>query len=59
VLAGGGGEFFAGGAGDRFGQIEEGVVFALAEVLRLEKLGEADDLRASAGCVGDALEGFR
>ena len=44
MLAGGGGELFAGGAGDGLCQIEQGMIFALAEVLGLEKFGEADDL---------------
>jgi hypothetical protein len=32
------------------------MVLALAEVLRLEKFGEADDLRAASGGVGDTFE---
>ena len=54
VLPGGGGEFLSGRAGDGLGQVEQGVVFALAEVLGLEKLGQADDLRAFGGRVGHA-----
>src|SRR5437868_2867459 len=42
MLAGGGGEFFASGAGDGFSEIEEGVVFALAEVLSLKEFWKAD-----------------
>ena len=41
-LAEGGG----GGAGDGLGDGEEGVVFALAEVLGAEELGQADELGA-------------
>jgi hypothetical protein len=45
------------GTGDRFGEAEEGVVFALAEVLGAEELGEADELGALAGGFVDALCG--
>ena len=41
------------GAGDGFGEVEEGVVFALAEVLGAEELGEADDVGAGAGGLAD------
>ena len=58
MLAGGGGKLFGGGAGDGFGEIEERVVFALAEILRVEKFGKADDLSAASGGVGDAFESF-
>jgi hypothetical protein len=34
------------------------VVFALAEVLGLEKFGEADDLSAASGGVGEAFQSF-
>jgi hypothetical protein len=34
------------------------VVFALAEVLRAEELGEADDLRAETGGLADAVGGM-
>ena len=53
------GQLLGGRARDRLGQIEQRGVFALAEVLGLEKLGEADDVRAAAGGVGDAVEGLR
>ena len=46
-----------GGAGDGFGEGEEGVVFALAEVLGAEEFGEADDVRAGAGGFADAVGG--
>ena len=32
--------------GDRLGQVEERVIFPLAEVLCLEQFGQADDLRS-------------
>ncbi len=37
---------------------EEGVVFALAEVLGAEELGEADDVGAEGGGFADAGDGF-
>ena len=52
------GEDVGGGAGDGLGEAEEGVVFALAEVLGAEELGEADELGALAGGFVDALGGF-
>ena len=52
------GEDVGGGAGDGLGEAEEGVVFALAEVLGAEELGEADDLGALAGGFVDALGGL-
>ena len=47
VLADDGGERGGRGAGDGLGEVEEGVVLALAEVLRAEELGQADE---SAPC---------
>ena len=58
VFAGGAGEDVGGGAGDGFGEAEEGVVLALAEVLGAEELGEADEVGALAGGLVDALGGF-
>ena len=52
------GEDVGGGAGDGLGEAEEGVVFALAEVLGAEELGEADEVGALAGGFVDALGGF-
>ena len=52
------GEGVGGGAGNGFGEAEEGVVFALAEVLGAEELGEADELGALAGGFVDALGGL-
>ncbi len=52
------GEGVGGGAGDGFGEREEGVVFALAEVLGAEELGEADELGAETGGFVDALGGL-
>ena len=52
------GEDVGGGAGDGFGEAEEVVVFALAEVLGAEELGEADDIGAKAGGFVDTLCGF-
>jgi hypothetical protein len=57
-LAADAGEGVGGGAGDGLGEREEGVVFALAEVLGAEELGEADDVGALAGCLVDALGGL-
>ena len=37
---------------------EEGVVFALAEVLRAKKLRQADELRTSKRSFADAGDGF-
>ena len=53
-----GGEAFGGGAGDGFGEGEEGVVFALAEVLGGEEFGEADEVGSGAGGFADAVGGF-
>ena len=58
MLAGGRGELLAGGTGNRFSQVEQGVILALAEVLRLEEFGQADDLGAASGGVGYAFESF-
>ena len=52
------GEGVGGGAGDGLGEAEEVVVFALAEVLGAEELGEADDLGALAGGFVDTLGGL-
>ena len=46
ILPGGGGEFFGSRPGNRLGQIEQGGILALAEILCLEKLGQADHVRA-------------
>ena len=43
-------------SGNRLGQIEQRCIFALAEVLRLEKLGQADDVRALSRRLGNAVE---
>jgi hypothetical protein len=56
VLAGGGGQLLAGRAGDWFRQVEQGVVFALAEILRLEQFGQADHLGTASRGVGHAFE---
>jgi hypothetical protein len=58
VLASGGCEFVGRGAGNLFSQVEQGMVFALAEVLCLEQFGNADDLRAASGSVGYTFESF-
>ena len=58
MLARGGGKFFAGGAGNWFSQIEQRMIFALAEILGLKEFGQADDLRAASGSVGHTLEGL-
>ena len=57
-LAADGGEGVGGGAGDGFGEREEGVVFALAEVLGAEELGEADEVGAEVGGFADAADGL-
>jgi len=54
-LAADAGEDVGGGAGNGFREIEEGVVFALAEVLRAEELGEADEGGSLTGSLVDAL----
>jgi len=58
VLAGDGGECACGGAGDGFGEGEEGVVFALAEVLGAEELGEADEVCAGESGLAGAGDGL-
>ncbi len=57
-LAANSGEDVGGGAGDGLGEAEEVVVFALAEVLGAEELGEADELGSLAGGFVDALGGL-
>ena len=52
------GEDVGGGAGDGLGEAEEVVVFALAEVLGAEELGEADEGGSLAGGLVDALGGL-
>ena len=56
VGAGGGGKFFGTRPRNRFGQIEQCVIFALAEILRLKKFGQADDFGAASGRVRDAFD---
>src|SRR5215472_3765255 len=56
IFAGCSGQCFATRARDRFGKIEERVVFTLAKILGLEKFRQTDDLRASSRGVGDAAE---
>ena len=56
ILPGSGGELFRRWSGDRFGEIEQRGIFALAEILRLEKLGQADDAGAFARRLCDAIE---
>ena len=46
------------GPGMDSADVEEGVVFALAEVLGAEELGEADDVGAGAGGFADECGGF-
>ena len=53
VFADDGGEALRAGAGDGLGEVEEGVVLTLAEVLGAEELGQADELGAGAGCLLD------
>ena len=52
--------------GNRLGQVEEPQIFALAEVLRVKKLGQADNLRALCGgalhvlnCTREIIVGVR
>ena len=56
ILPGSGGEFFRARARDRLGEIEQSGVFALAEILRLEELGQADDIGALACGLRNAVE---
>src|SRR5262249_9905233 len=58
VFSCGGGQLFAAWAGDGLGQIEQRMVFTLAEVLRLEKLRQANDIRATLSGVSNALQSF-
>ena len=53
-----GGQALCAGAGDGFGEGKEGVVFALAKVLRSEELGEADEAGTGAGGFADTVGGF-
>jgi hypothetical protein len=58
VLSCRGGESLAGRPGNRLGQVEERMIFALAEILRLEKFGQAHDFSPAPGRIGHAFEGF-
>ncbi len=58
LFAGDGAEALGAGTGDGLGEIEERGVFALAEVLGAEELGQADDLGAFAGGFADAVGGL-
>ncbi len=58
VLADDGGERGGRGAGDGLGEVEEGVVLALAEVLRAEELGQADESSAVPGGLAHAGDGL-
>src|SRR6202020_1163704 len=58
VLASRSGEFVARWTGNRFSQIKERMIFALAEVLRLKQFRKADDLRATSGRICHAFERF-
>ena len=55
-LQGGGGELLRAGAGDRLREIEQSGVFALAEILRLEEFGQADDIGALACRLRNAIK---
>jgi len=52
-------ERFGGGTGNRFGQVEIVGIFFAAEILRTEKLFEADDLRSTLGRLADGLHRAR
>ena len=58
MLARGRGNFLAGRAGNRFGQVEQRMILALAEILGLKKLRQADDLGPASGSVGKPGDGF-
>ena len=45
MLAGRSGDLLGRRSGNRFGQIEQCVIFPLAEILGLKKFGQADNLR--------------
>ncbi len=51
-------KIFSSRPGNRFGQIEQRMIFSLAEILRLKKFGQADDFRAPSRCVGDPARAF-
>ena len=56
ILAGSGGELFRACSGDGLRKIEQSGVFALAEILRLEEFGQADDVGAFACRFRNAIE---
>ena len=58
IAACGGCKLFRTRAGNRLGEIEERVIFALAKILRLKKFRQTDDLRAASGSVGNAAQGL-
>ena len=45
-----------GGAGNGLGQVEQGRVFALAEILGQKQLRQADDLRPARRCLMDLVD---
>ncbi len=55
-LAGELGESRCRGAGNGLGEVEEANVFALAEVLGAEKLGQADDVGAALRCFANVRD---
>ena len=58
LFAGDCSEALGAGAGDGLGEIEERGVFALAEILGAEELGQADDVRAFARGFADFVGGL-
>jgi hypothetical protein len=58
VVASRGGQFFSARTRNGLGKIEQGMIFALAEVLRLKKFGQTDDLGSALGGVRDTAKGL-
>ena len=58
MLFRGGGQGFAGRAGDRFSVVEVAMVFGLAGIMTGEELLQADDIRPGRGSFGDAIKRF-
>src|ERR1039458_7023489 len=56
ILPGSGGELLRAHAGDWLREIEQSGIFALAEILRLKELGQADDVGAFSCCLRNAIK---
>ena len=58
LFLGGGSKFFGGWAGNWLREIEQRMIFALTEVLRLEEFWKANNVRTLVCGFSDARDGF-